>query len=259
MKYGYLVVEGPHDVECIGRLLKMKNIKRVRLLENLSPYWRHSRLIPRQFPPKGDLLKRVPVPTFFQNEEYSIAIHNVGGYTQIPSTLNDTIKNLDDFHSQITGMGIIADADYAENGAYNRFHELRESLDDSTEWPEEPGEVSNGSPKRGIFILPNNKDNGTLETVLLNCAQHVYPDMLSGAENFVHHVKIDALPKKDQRDFIAPSGKDKAKVGCIASILRPGKAIQVSLQDNNWINEQTIYLPEIQALHQFLIDLLELL
>jgi hypothetical protein len=156
MKYGYLVVEGPHDVECVGRLLKLKNIKRVRLLEKLSPYWR--RLIPRQFPIKGDLLKRVPIPTFFQNEEYSIAVHNVGGYTKIPSTLNDTVKNIDDFYTEIAGIGIIADADYHDNGAYHRFRELKDALDDSAEWPEKAGKVTNGNPKRGIFIFPNKFD-----------------------------------------------------------------------------------------------------
>lgn len=200
---------------------------------------------------------RVPVPTFFQNEEYSIAIHSVGGHTRIASTLQATIENYDDFHSEITGIGMIADADYHNNGACHRFYELKEALDDSTEWPEEPGNVSNGNPKRGIFIFPNNKENGTLETVLLHCAQHVYPDLLSGAENFVHHVNIDALDPKEKRDFIKPSGKEKAKVGCIADILRPGKAIQVSIQDNNWINEQTLPLPEIDALHQFLVTLFD--
>lgn len=257
MKYGYLVVEGPHDVECVGRLLKLKNIKRVRLLEKLSPYWRRNGLASWNFPIKGDLLRRIPVPTFFQNEEYSIAVHNVGGYTKIPSTLNDTVKNIDDFYTEIAGIGIIADADYHDNGAYHRFHELKDALGDSTEWPEEPGKVTNGKPKRGIFIFPNNNDNGTLETVLLKCAQQVYPGILDGAENFVNRVNIDKLPRKDSKDFIKPSGKDKAKAGSIATILRPGKAIQVSIQDNNWISEQTIHLPEINALNQFLIDLLE--
>jgi len=255
-KHGYLVVEGPHDVECVGRILGMKNLKRVRFLEDLSFYW--SRLIPKQYPPKGDLLKRVQVPTFFQNDTHSVAIHCVSGHNQLVSTLCDTMRNDDALYQEIIGMGIIADADFYDDGAFHRFHELKDALPDAQMWPEQPGKVSNNNPKRGMFIFPNNKENGTLESVLLHCAQQVYPDILRGAEDFVQHVNTDGLHRRDKEDFIKPTGKAKASVGCIANILRPGKAIQVSIQDNSWISEHTLHLPELVALHQFLAQLFDL-
>lgn len=256
IKHGYLAVEGPHDVECVGRILSMKDLKRVRFLQDLSLSW--NRLIPKQYPPKGDILKRVPVPTFFQNETHSIAIHCVGGHNQLASTLCDTMRNDDVLYQEIVGMGIIADADFYDDGAFHRFHELKNALDNAPMWPEQPGEISSNHPKRGIFIFPNNRESGTLETVLLHCAEQAYPDILRGAEDFVQHVNIESLSRKEKEDFIKPTGRVKASTGCIANILRPGKAIQVSIQDNNWISEHTLHLSELATLHQFLVQLFDL-
>ena len=44
-KYGYLVVEGPHDVEFVYRLLSPFGMSRVRLEKDLDPFF--SPLIPR--------------------------------------------------------------------------------------------------------------------------------------------------------------------------------------------------------------------
>jgi hypothetical protein len=54
------------------------------------------------------------------------------------------------------------------------------------------------------------------------------------------------------------AGRNKTIVGSVASILRPGKAVQVSIQDNRWLRDATLMLPRVRAVQEFLIDLLEL-
>jgi len=65
-KYGYLVVEGPHDVELTYRLLSSFGMSRVHLEKDLDRFL--SPLIPREYPPGGDLQKRMPIPLFLQSE-----------------------------------------------------------------------------------------------------------------------------------------------------------------------------------------------
>ena len=57
-KYGYLVVEGPQDVEFVYRLLSPLGMRRIRLEADVDPFL--SPLIPHDYPPKGDLQKRMP-------------------------------------------------------------------------------------------------------------------------------------------------------------------------------------------------------
>jgi len=47
-------------------------------------------------------------------------------------------------------------------------------------------------------------------------------------------------------------------VGCIANVLRPGKSVQVSIQDNRWVTAETLTLPSMAPLDQFLQDLFSL-
>jgi ribosomal protein S12 methylthiotransferase accessory factor YcaO len=49
MRFSYLVVEGPHDVEAIGRILKKFGFVRVENIANLNELW--IPMIPRQYPP----------------------------------------------------------------------------------------------------------------------------------------------------------------------------------------------------------------
>jgi len=64
MVYGYLVVEGYHEVEFVGRLLKNTSLKRIIRRAALDEFW--ARIADLKYPPDGDIVKRVPVPAFFR-------------------------------------------------------------------------------------------------------------------------------------------------------------------------------------------------
>ena len=74
IEHALIVVEGPHDVEFVGRLLRLDGFARVRYESELDGFWQP--LVPRAFPHGGDLLKRVPVPSFFARGEHSVAVHS---------------------------------------------------------------------------------------------------------------------------------------------------------------------------------------
>jgi hypothetical protein len=257
MNYGYLVVEGHHDAEVIGKFLRRRNLTSVTKFDTLDQYWKP--LVPKEFPPGGDLMKRVQVPLFFQNDRYSIAIQIAGGgLEEIKRKLEATIENYETLRRDVVGIGIIVDADYKHRGAKDKFKEFKKELVHSIRLPNTPGKVLDSKPKSGIFIFPDNKKPGTIEKMLLKCGHEMYPDILDGAEHFVNAINLNSLHAKDKEEFIRPAGKDKAIIGCVANILRPGKAVQVSIHDNGWISDQTIGIPEVADLNRFLEELFEL-
>ncbi len=111
-----------------------------------------------------DLTKRVPVPSFVQNEQLSIALHSAIGDTRIAQTIEESLKFIQP--SQLFSVGIFADADYRET-PQERFNKLITKLSDidlpNLLPPSQIGQVNNHSPRCGIFIAPNNREQGTLE------------------------------------------------------------------------------------------------
>ena len=259
MEYGYLLVEGYHEIEYVGRLLKYRAITRVKKIENLDPFWSKSQLIPRTFPYGGDLLKRVPVPVFFQNDEISIAVQCSTGLEKILDTLKLTLANMPEITEEVKGIGVIFDADYKDNAAKDRYAKIKEELVPILNLPDNPGQVLDNDLKSGVYIFPDNLSKGTIETMLLECGSVVYPDLIKSATTFVDSINIGSYVKNDRKDFQKPSGREKAIIGAMGSVLRPGKAIQVSIQDNKWLNEDSLKIDKIKALDLFLSKLFDLI
>lgn len=101
-------------------------------------------------------------------------------------------------------------------------------------------------------MFPDNSRQGTLETVLLECAEISYPTLLTGANAYVDGVDLSF------KSAWGVSDKNKVVVGCIANVLRPGKANQVSIQDNDWICSSTLTLKSVDSLNTFVKNLLDL-
>jgi hypothetical protein len=214
--------------------------------------WSHVR-----FPPGGDLQKGVPVPLFLQNTTHAIAVHSAVGDTRLIQTVEENSKLLDS--TSLTSIGVILDADSVRSPA-ERYVEIRDGLRGmGYALPEDAGTVAAGPPRLGVFVLPDNLTNGTLEDVLLECAQHAYSTLLTTATTHVDAAFGDgSLSADDTRELRKPAGRNKAIVSSIASILRPGRAVQVSIQDNRWLRDTALGLPRVKAVQDFLVNLLEL-
>jgi hypothetical protein len=221
MRYAYLVVEGPHDVEFVGRLLKPHGFKRVRPYEELDPYW--DDLVPKSFPPYGrdkkrDLTSRVPVPTFFSSVAASVAVHAAGGDSEIVNRVEETL--LVPLASPPDAIGVLLDADSVESPDA-RFNAIRAALAKKTSLalPTKPGEVSMASPSCGIFVLPDNQSRGTLEDLLIEGASIHYSSLLLDAQALVSGAQAGRhfLAPDDMRELNKPAGPKKAAVACVAT------------------------------------------
>ena len=62
---------------------------------------------------------------------------------------------------------------------------------------------------------------------------------------------------KERQDLAKPAGKLKAVVAAVASVLRPGRAVQVSIQDNRWLSDkEALSTPEVAAFQAFVSSLI---
>ncbi|WNG20641.1 DUF3226 domain-containing protein [Cystobacter fuscus] len=260
MHHVYFAVEGPHDLEFVGRFLKLHGLKRVQHKPRLTPFW--TPLLPKSWPsPPGstDLLKRVPVPVFFQNQHVSVAIDSVTGDSQLLSSTINTRGTVEQPGGEILhSIGIVLDSDQNES-AMARFNTIAKGLN-AERFPlaTVPGQVVEGPPRLGIFVLPDNATAGTLEDLLIECAETQYPQLLASARIHVESVQSEVPPyeKSDLEDFLSPAGRRKAVVGSIGSILRPGKSIQISIQDNRWVDGDALALPRVKMFRAFVDALL---
>lgn len=236
MRHFLLVVEGQHDSAVVGRLLKdVFGMDQVRKKEGVPPHF--ARLIPTKFPYKGDLLRRVPVPAFWRSDERAVAIAVAESDSQLLNSAHDTLQNLG---FDINGVGFVVDAD--ERPASHRWTSLKDhdtkGLFTRLDFGAGPGQVGAAQPTAGVFVAPNNVDPGTIEDLLLQCGAVAYPTLSQLAAQWVHAVAADstALPNEcDAQEFRKPAGHKKAQLAAMGAMLKPGKAIQMSVQDQRWL------------------------
>lgn len=245
-EYYYFIVEGVHDTAALRRFLKLFNIKSVTQIERIDSFWK--RTIPTSFPHNGDLQKRMPVPQFFQNDEISIAIQTAGGDSKIVDAF-EGLWNID--YEKLSGLAIFCDAD--DQTAEYRFNDLTSYLTDNIDEEYkilfenlEFNQINVSPMKFSIFVFPNNKDDGTLEKLLLEGGEVVYPHLLDEARKYVA-----SIPEEYKRHW-RPSSESKVLFGVVANVLKPGKANQVSIQDNEWISLKTIEQVNQVRLYEFL-------
>ena len=256
-KYGFLVVEGPHDAELAYRLLSPFGFARNRHMAEVSAFLRP--LIQREYPPGGDLQKRMGTPLFLTSDTHGLAVCKADGDARLVATVEENLSVLD--VTQLTGMGILLDADKDKlQSADARYQAMQVGMTAiGHPLPAVAGSVSTITPRVGAFVVPDNSSSGTLEDLLIECAKGVYPTLLESATKHVATADTDAsLIADDLKDFKKPSGRNKALVSSIASILRPGKAVQVSIQDNKWLRGEILNLPRIKAIQDFLKNLFDL-
>lgn len=265
-KYGYLVVEGSHDVEFVYRLLSPFGMKRIRFKTYSEKYPKEEpleaffhKLIPTSYPLEdGDIQKRMPIPLFLQSKTHAIAIHSAGGDSRLVELIQETNWELP--ITAMVGVGILLDSD-KQISANRRYDDIKQELVKKSpqfELHDEPGRVLKGKPNLGAFVLPDNETAGTLEDLLLESAERIYPCLLKMAKNYVSDAKQNAGLKNSEIEELKNAGENKAVIGAMANIMKPGKSVQVSIQDNNWLKGESLKIERIKAVQDFLQELFEL-
>ena len=244
MEHYLFIVEGPHDIAAISKYLKLNAYQIIRKDDEVPPFWKD--LIPNSFPHKGDLLKRVPVPTFFKSDSKTIAIYSAGGDSEIVSATNNALFVLKDSGLKaLRAVGIFCDAD--DKLAIDRYEKLMLFFEKEIEGELKPiienhqfGKVSqNQGHKFGVYIFPNNANPGVLEDLLLDGAKTAYPEVVNHAWTYLSNIENDNLPYIKSKN-LKDSNRKKMMVGVIANALKPGKANQVSIEDNDWISQSSL-------------------
>lgn len=264
MRLVYLAAEGVHDVVFLGRLLKkqfgLAQVEdRAKLAEPWSPLLEHFGWPMKRRHQQREItdIKRlaVPAPVFFQSAEVSVAISNAEGISKLVERISSDLEQY--LRQQITldAVGIFLDND--EQPPNERFAAVTKDLRrDVPELPraEKLGQVTQTSPRMGVFSMPNPESQGTLEDLLLDCAEHVYPSLAREAKQLVERREefLAELETDERKELAAPSGTKKATVAVMGAFLKPEKAIQASLQDHRWVSTQTIERPALTPLVGFL-------
>jgi hypothetical protein len=195
-RLSYIAVEGQHDAAFIGRLLKDAGFRIVVQKKDLDPAY--TRLVPTDFPYEDDLLRRVPVPFFYQKVDHAVALHPAGGESELASRAVIAVPQIS---GVVESIGFVLDADN-KGAPAERLARLSASIADRSREPgfalsSTLGTIQTGPPRCGVFIMPNNADPGTLEDLLLDCAGVQFGGLLVQAGSYVQGIDRTKLSRDD--------------------------------------------------------------
>ena len=255
MRYAIIGVEGQHDQAFVGKVLKLLGFKDFRVelkgLESaLDPFWR--KFIP-VYPKKGDLYERLDMPSILFNDTISVAIY-AGGGSNLVTNLDDILFVNSEYQTNLAAFGIVADCDKSTPDRIvepyaNKFRSYFPTF------PARPGVVDTNSPRTGIYVLPDNQQQGVLDTLVCECGEIAYPAYMERARSY-----LDKFSEEDKKILkLKNFDLDKALVATVVSVLKPGLTNTVSIAQNDWVSKQTQQeVPALAKFIDFLRDLLEL-
>ncbi|MGK7892049.1 MAG: DUF3226 domain-containing protein [Leptolyngbyaceae cyanobacterium] len=254
-RYALIGVEGNHDQAFIAKILKKAfDLKKFGDQKDdqestLDPFWR--KFIPTYPPKSGKLYKRLDMPTIMDGDDISVAIY-VGEGSRLAPNLEARLADMDT--SSLFAFAIVADADQGD--PIKVTEEYRKAFAELfPAFPDNPGTVVMDEIRLGLYVLPDNENPGVLDTVLCQCGENVYPDLMEKATEYLNYLSDEK--RREMGIKWKPFDYEKAKIATVASVLKPGKTNTVSISDNKWVCEDT--LEEVSALKQLVDFLRELL
>ncbi len=262
-KYCFIAVEGVHDQAAIGKLLEQQNLSKYKGdIRSLDKFWKN--LIPDKFPPEENIYERISLPSIYYSSTHSIAIF-WGNGEELKQNLIDTFYNNENYVIDVFSLGIILDADdeNIEEKVKNFVTKKTEKepklsvQDFFNDFPLSTANITKNEKRFGNYVLPNNNEVGTLDRLLLECANEVYPKHKDCAISYIEC--IEDIDENIKDKLLRGFNKDKALVATIVSVLKPGKTNQASISDDKWICKDTIEkVEDLGKLNDFLVELLDL-
>ena len=178
--------------------------------------------------------------------------------------VSSAIVILDKTDIRPSSIGFILDAD---SNLPKQFDKLKTEWGEKSKdnellgtysFPSHAGVCTTGTCPFGVFVMPDNQSSGSLETLLLQRAKGVYPVLHKKADDFIQVVKNtkDAIPPGSE---LGSKGQNegKAVLHAMTSVLKPGKTLQASISDNEWVPQAPdqfpdFFLPLVKCLSQLL-------
>ncbi|HOR78645.1 MAG TPA: hypothetical protein PLG04_07590 [Anaerolineaceae bacterium] len=259
MRVDLIAVEGAHDLALVQRLLSAFGFEQKRKLDNPKNPSENipsavKRLIPDKFPAneERDIHKRPDVPAFHVKDEQCVTLIRADGDSKLVGGVSLAIHALSLDKVYPSSIGFILDAD--NNQPMVQFDGLRaEWFDKSRDdpllkkypLPSSVGVCTVDTYSFGVFVMPDNQSSGSLETLLLRRAKDVYPVLHEKADEFIQVVKNtkDAIPPGSE---LGSKGQNegKAVLHAMTSVLKPGKTLQASISDNEWVPQAPDQFPD---------------
>lgn len=267
MRFDLLAVEGVHDVAFVQRLLRVLGFDQRNLLSDVPKEAAY--LIPRSFPAnkEGNIHRRIDVPSFLTRGSQWVVLHGAGGESNVVDELSNAIQVLDNAGIRPASIAMVLDADGRAPSAQftTRRNDWIKKTKDSPllaeyPFPSDLGVIVPKSCPFGVFVVPDNRSPGRLETLLLSQAEGVYPVLHRRSCAFIDEIKTtrDAIPPKAE---LARNGKNEGKaiLHAMTSVLKPGKTLQASIADNDWVpTDPAKFPPQFAPLVTFLQQILGL-
>jgi hypothetical protein len=247
-RYAIIGVEGPHDQAFVAKVLQTRwGFTKFRgKRDELDRFW--VAFIPN-YPRNGDLYKRLDMPSVLaKGDDLSVAVY-AGEGSNLRSNLSDILTNRPEYCEQVSAFGLVVDSDKeppstVAKGYARAFRGLFPSL------PDAPGQVDLGSPRTGVFVLPDNCSQGVLDSLLVACGRQAYPKHMNAADAY-----LGQFSGQDTAHW-EPYSREKAHIATVVSVLKPGKTNTVSLADDDWVSPPTFAaLAEFIAFAGNLLDL----
>lgn len=189
------------------------------------------------------------MPSVLHTNNVSVAIY-AGEGSKLIKNLSAKLSDID--LSELLAFGIVADADKdsPEKVAENYHAGFKEFFPD---FPNKPRVLAEASPRLGLHVLPDNSNQGVLDTLLFNCGKSAYPKFMQRAESYIAQFSQEEIQEIGWKPF----DREKALVATVASVLKPGKTNTASITDNNWVCSETVAaIPELNGIVSFLKELL---
>ena len=259
IRFSVAVTEGVHDVMAIVKVLLLKGFEEITVVDQIpEPF---HRIVQQRYPWQNDgqrLTWTVPHPSFLVKDDLWVLVSNAGGKTELGNNLKSLLaafpKPFTD--ASLHSTALLADAD--QKTAPEKKRELLQQLADAfgdednfTFDPAAPKQIGRFGESKpfDVYIFPDDQGAGTLEEILLDGARQVYPELLAEAERYITYAKGLPYAKELHDNF----NDQKALVGVIANVLRPGRANQTSIHDNKWFTKGSLAsLPSHRALSIFI-------
>lgn len=242
----YVLVEGVHDVAFVGQIFSVcfgaRRVETMEELDEATRAWMGSFKWPIQQGGKTPIRRlAVPAPAFFRLPGGGLAgLRNAQGITELGKTLSLDLEAFTRTSLSLDAVGVVLDSDDEPQAI--RYATMKALLEaQKLDAPDSLAVVSTGSPRVGVFALPEANVAGTLEDVLLALGDVAYPDLTAASSEYATawHTRVAADPSREWKELKKPAGLKKAKVNAMTALLKPGKATQVSLEDNRWISDMT--------------------
>ncbi|MGL5277965.1 MAG: DUF3226 domain-containing protein [Cetobacterium sp.] len=262
MKLNLIYVEGMHDLGVISDILKESIGERIKHIDDLPEEGKV--FIPTNYPLEDGKLDRIlPIPDFFKKDDSLVALIKANGENNILNTIDShlfkikalSLKEL----KKINKVVIFIDGDDK-----NRVDKIKTFIADYSRGEDgiivEVKESYLGIEKGGnisldIYTFPNNKDEGVLEDILLECIEDMYTDE---AESFVSKVEISCDRTKKLLSK-GNSNRKKAIVSCVGNVVvEPSSSGSVYIGKSKWIKNNLKTNERLQKIKLFLDEVLEL-